>query len=163
MKGLLGGPYDRPRILGSLLFLTALLSAGLIWGEEKKAGAEGPFSAPAKAPSAEVRQPAKAPFDFRRLIGQWKRTDGNYVIEIRSIDANGRMEAVYTNPRPINISLAEAFREADSAKVYIVLWDQGYPGTTYELTYLPKKDALSGACYLLPTGKRLPVVFTRTR
>jgi len=40
--------------------------------------------------------------DFQPLMGLWQRTDGGYVIEIRRIDADGKIAAGYFNPRPIN-------------------------------------------------------------
>ena len=140
-----------------------MTAAGGLGAGEKKAGSGALVTAPGKEPSANADRPAGSGVDFRKLVGQWKRTDRDFRIVIQRIDADGRMDAAYINPRPINISLAEAFQEGDTVKIYIVLWDEGYAGGTYELTYLLKRDALSGTYHPPTTGKRFPVVFTRTR
>ena len=46
--------------------------------------------------------------EFAELIGRWVRTDGGYTIVIKSVDPNGKIDATYANPNPINISKAEA-------------------------------------------------------
>ena len=46
--------------------------------------------------------------DFQPLMGRWQRTDGSYVIEIHSIDTEGKIEAGYFNPNPINVEKAQA-------------------------------------------------------
>ena len=46
-------------------------------------------------------------YDFHKLIGRWLRPDGGYVIDIRKIHADGKMDAGYYNPQPINVSRAE--------------------------------------------------------
>ena len=52
--------------------------------------------------------------DFDKLSGRWLRPDGGYVLEIRSADASGKIDAAYLNPRPISIAKAEATRWIDS-------------------------------------------------
>ena len=150
-------------ILGTLLGAAVLTAAGGIGAGEKKEGSGALGTAPGKEPSANADRPVGSEVDFRKLVGQWKRTDRDFRIVIQRIDADGRMDAAYLNPRPINIALAEAFQEGETVKIYIVLWDEGYAGGTYELTYLLKRDALSGTYYPPTTGKRFPVVFTRAR
>ena len=56
---------------------------------------------------------ARAGFD--RLQGRWQRPDGGYILEIREIDGSGKMVAAYFNPRPINVSRAEASQRAAAA------------------------------------------------
>ena len=48
--------------------------------------------------------------DFAALKGRWFRTDGDYVVEIQNVGADGQMQAAYYNPKPINVSRAEATR-----------------------------------------------------
>ena len=45
------------------------------------------------------------------------------------------MAAAYFNPRPINVSQAEAALDGTTVKVFIELRDVNYPGATYHLTY----------------------------
>ncbi len=66
--------------------------------------------------------------NFGHLAGRWQRTDGGYIIDIRSIDSNGKIEAGYFNPNPINISNAQASEEKGKIKIEVELGDVGYPG-----------------------------------
>ena len=96
---------------------------------------------------------------FQPLIGRWHRPDGGYVIEIRGIDADGKIDAGYFNPRPINVARAEASRDVDGLKVFIELRDVGYPGATYMLTYNPRQNLLAGLYYQPTAGQTFEVVF----
>ena len=100
---------------------------------------------------------------FDSLKGRWLRPDGGYVIDIRDVDASGKMAAGYFNPRPINVSQAEASREGDTTKVFIELRDMNYPGATYNLTYDPKKDQLRGVYYQPALRQSFDVVFIRMK
>jgi hypothetical protein len=51
---------------------------------------------------------------FDKLNGRWLRPDGGYVLDIRSVDASGKIDAVYLNPKPINIAKAEASRDGST-------------------------------------------------
>ncbi len=101
--------------------------------------------------------------DFRPLVGRWQRTDGGYIIEIRSIDTDGKIKAGYFNPRPINVSRAQAAMYKDHIKVEVELRDVGYPGSTYTLVYAPEKDSLLGYYYHAASGQRFDVLFVRMK
>ena len=103
----------------------------------------------------------KAAFDS--LKGRWLRPDGGYVIDIRDVDASGKLAAGYFNPRPINVSQAEASREGDTTKVFIELRDMNYPGATYNLAYDPEKDQLRGIYYQPALGQSFDVFFIRMK
>jgi uncharacterized protein (DUF2147 family) len=100
---------------------------------------------------------------FDVLKGRWLRPDGGYIIQIRNLDASGKMEAGYFNPRPINVSKAEATRDGGKMKVFIELRDTGYPGSTYTLTYDPKEDVLRGVYYQAAMKQSFDVYFTRMK
>ena len=100
---------------------------------------------------------------FDSLKGRWLRPDGGYVIDIRDVDASGKMAAGYFNPRPINVSQAEASREGDTTKVFIELRDVNYPGATYNLTYDPERDQLRGVYYQPALRQSFDVVFIRMK
>ena len=104
---------------------------------------------------------AQAPPDFMVLKGRWDRTDGSYVIEIKSVDAGGRMQAAYYNPNPINVSRAEAARSGTAVTVFIELRAPGYPGSTYTLIHDPKSDELKGIYHHAGLQKNFEVVFVR--
>jgi hypothetical protein len=95
------------------------------------------------------------------LIGRWVRPDGGYVIEIKSIEAEGRMQALYYNPNPINVSRAEATRSGAAVTVFIELRGPGYPGSTYMLIHDPKSDQLKGVYHQAVLQKNFDVVFIR--
>lgn len=99
--------------------------------------------------------------NFHALVGRWLRPDGGYIIEISKIRANGRLDARYLNPRPINVSVAEASHRGDELKLFIELQDVGYPGSTYTLTYDPQRDLLAGTYFQAALQQPFEVVFVR--
>jgi hypothetical protein len=101
--------------------------------------------------------------DFKPLIGRWQRTDGGYVIEIRSIAPDGKMAARYFNPSPIHVSRAEASKDKEHIKVEVELRDVGYPGSNYTLVYVPEKDALLGYYYHAVSRQYFDVLFVRMK
>jgi hypothetical protein len=97
--------------------------------------------------------------DFDRLKGRWLRPDGGYVIEIREIDNRGKMAAAYFNPRPINVSRAEASQKEGIIEIFIELRDTNYPGATYNLTYDPGSDQLRGVYFQPALHQSFDVIF----
>ena len=80
-----------------------------------------------------------------------------------SIDAGGKMTAAYFNPRPINVSQAEAALDGTTAKVFIELRDVNYPGATYHLTYDAEKDQLQGVYFQPALQQKFDVFFVRMK
>jgi len=107
--------------------------------------------------------PDKIDYDFDKLTGRWLRPDGGYIIDIRKIDANGKVDAGYYNPQPINVSRAEVIGVNAEIKLLIELQDVGYPGSTYTLIYNPQKDMMFGLYYQAAMGQNFDVVFVRTK
>ena len=125
-----------PAIFG---LLSLVLAAGLI---EPAAMAHGP--------AAKDISLAQATTEFGVLKGRWVRPDGGYVIFIKNVDPSGEIDAAYLNQNPINVSEAEASRDAGVLRVFLKLSGAGYPGSTYTLTYEPRSDSLKRG--LLPSG-----------
>jgi len=98
-----------------------------------------------------------------RLVGRWVRPDGGYVLEIRSAQAGGRLDAVYLNPRSIKVSRAAWRREEGRVLVFIELRDVNYPGSTYNLRCVPDQDRLVGACYQAVQKQTFDVEFVRQK
>ncbi|RPJ22027.1 MAG: hypothetical protein EHM26_02365 [Desulfobacteraceae bacterium] len=73
------------------------------------------------------------------------------------------MEAGYFNPRPINVSKAQASKEGGKIKVFVELSDVGYPGSTYTLTHDPKEDVLRGVYFQAAMKQNFDVYFTRMK
>jgi len=101
--------------------------------------------------------------DFQPLIGRWQRTDGGYIIDIRSIDTDNKIKAQYFNPSPIHVSRAEASKDKEHIKVEVELRDVGYPGSTYTLVYVSEKDALLGYYYHAVSRQYFDVLFVRMK
>jgi hypothetical protein len=127
-----------------------------------KTGPATPAAAP--KPDATAKQTATASAakpGFEVLKGRWQRPDGGYVVDIRSIDASGKLVASYFNPRPINVSKAEASQDGSALRVFIELRDANYPGSTYTLIYDPQNDQLRGIYYQAVQQQRFEVAFMR--
>jgi hypothetical protein len=106
---------------------------------------------------------APDPTIAEKLVGSWRRTEGNYVIEIKSVDESGVIEAAYYNPQPINVSKAEATQPEEAVQVFIELRDVNYPGSTYRLEYDSEQDQLAGTYFQATHGQEFPVTFIRLR
>ena len=100
---------------------------------------------------------------FGPLKGRWLRPDGGYILDIRNVRADGAIDAVYLNPRPINIGSAKALRDGSTLRLSVELRAPNYPGSTYTLTYDPKRDELSGVYFQAVQGQSFEVVFVRTK
>ena len=99
----------------------------------------------------------------RSLQGRWTRPDGGYVLEIKGVAADGRLDAAYFNPRPIRVAEARAVREGSTIKVTVELRDQNYPGSTYNLRFDPRTDRLDGDYYQAVARQRFPIFFVRMK
>ncbi len=97
------------------------------------------------------------------MIGRWLRPDGGYILEIRDVDAGGKLDAAYLNPQPIHVARAEATRDGSALKVFVELRAPNYPGSTYTLTYDPKRDQLQGVYFQAALRQRFDVVFVRMK
>jgi uncharacterized protein (DUF2147 family) len=136
-----------------MVFVLCALLPAAVW-------AQGPATGAEKGDSATVE---KAKADFGTLKGRWVRTDGGYILSIKDVDPAGKMDAAYYNPRPINVSKAQATKEGVTLKVFVELRDAGYPGSTYTLTYDPKTDRLGGVYYQAAMKQSFDVIFVRTK
>lgn len=93
-----------------------------------------------------------------RVIGRWLRTDGEYFIEITEVHDDGKLDAGYYNPYPINVAEAKVLPEAE---VFMKLEDENYPGSTYTLNYDPENDTLTGIYFHAGLQQEFEVVFYR--
>jgi hypothetical protein len=98
---------------------------------------------------------------FRSLKGRWLRGDGDYLLDVKAINADGKVDVTYLNPNPIHVSEAKAAREDSKVKLFVELRDTGYPGCTYNLTYDSQHDLLVGVYYQAAMQEKYEVVFER--
>jgi hypothetical protein len=96
------------------------------------------------------------------ILGRWLRPDGNYVIQINSIDSENQIDAQYFNPRPIKIAKAELIPD-DNYRIFIEFDDEGYKGSSYDLIYDPAQDALSGKYFQATYGQTYQIAFIRLK
>ncbi len=137
-----------------------VLAAVFMFGRGQRDETISPATGSGSSPAGNV---APAQPDFQRLMGQWQRPDGGYVIDIMKIEANGKMQAGYYNPRPIHVARAEAADEGAAIAVFIELNDVNYPGSTYTLRYDPANDQLHGVYYQAALQESFEVVFVRMK
>ena len=135
-----------------LLFLAAaVLAVAGFWSfSPKRTDAQPPTLSSAGAQTG-----------FQQLKGRWLRADGEYVIDIKGVDDSGRLDALYFNPRSIHVARAEASRQGAAVKVAIELRDEGYPGSTYDLTYDTSSGELRGNYYHAGLKQNFDVVFVK--
>ena len=109
----------------------------------------------AEAPAAQVDG------TFATLPGRWVRPDGGYVINIKGVDASGKLDASYANPNPLPFSRAEATRDGNTIKLFFELRAGGYNGSTYTLTYDPASDTLKGVYFQAIAQQKFDIYFMR--
>ena len=94
----------------------------------------------------------------RQFIGEWMRSDGTYRMVI-SGEADG-LKAQYFNPSPINVESTAVVEVEDGLSLNVVLRDEGYPGSSYTLQYIPQYRVLVGT-YTIPGQAPAEVYFTK--
>lgn len=99
--------------------------------------------------------------DYKVIVGEWIRSDGNYIIRVSEVHTDGSVDAEYFNPNEINVAEANVSLWKRFVKLFIKLQDKGYPGSTYTLYYYEEKDALAGFYYQAVLDQTYEVVFTR--
>ncbi len=97
------------------------------------------------------------------LVGTWERTDYPYMIEVRSFDEDGSLDATYLNPQPINVGTAKWEVYEDKLYMYVEMQDVNYPGSNYTLVYEEQPEKLSGTYFQAVSKESFTVAFTRTK
>jgi ABC-type Fe3+-hydroxamate transport system substrate-binding protein len=115
------------------------------------------------APAVAVQAPAPGPPDKNSLTGDWMRSDAGYRIQLSGLGDGGILSAAYFNPQPIHVGKAKWTLENGLLKVYIELSDENYPGSNYDLIYMPEKDLLVGKYYQAVEGVTYDVLFQRKK
>jgi hypothetical protein len=147
----------------------AIVALGLAALLSRQASAPAPPAPPPTGggvPTPAPQEPAaagEAPAHFRPLLGAWLRPDGGYVLEVRSVAADGRASVAYSNPRPIRVARAEARREGELIGLFVEFDDHNYRGSSYALGYDAASERLQGIYYQATLRQRFEVVFTRRR
>jgi hypothetical protein len=163
---------QRPSRRRSVLVWPVLLLAAVAVGatlacreENRPKGSSEPAQPKTVDAPPATPEPAKTDVksSFATLAGKWLRADGGYVVEVRRIETDGRLDAAYFNPSPIHVAQAKAEKDHGLIHVFLELRDRGYPGCTYNLIYDAGNDCLAGTYFQAAQGERYPVVFARVR
>jgi hypothetical protein len=141
-------PFGRACVAG-LAALIALASCKKADAPATKSEPAAAAPAAAGAPSATTAaapapKPGAVPDAVKKVLGKWLRSDGTYVLELRSADLSGVVDAGYFNPKSIHVSRAIWMQGPAGLQVMVELNDVGYPGATYVLSYDAAGDRLVG-------------------
>jgi hypothetical protein len=121
----------------------------------------GTAVAQSAAPAATGKASPSATVGFDTLKGTWVRPDGGYRIVIGSVGADGRIGATYYNPSQLPFAKAQASMNGAQLRASFELRAGGYDGSTYDLTYDPASDRLSGVYFQAVIKQKFDVVFAR--
>jgi len=144
--------------IGRTLRAGAALALGLALASALTSAVRAQGGSPVEKEAAPA--PAVA-FGPAALKGNWVRPDGGYRIEIKSITADGQIEAMYFNPNPLPFAKASVRQDDKTLRVFLELRAGGYNGSTYELTYDAASDRLNGIYYQAVMKQKFDVVFMR--
>lgn len=103
---------------------------------------------------------ASSTTDSMALQGRWIRTDGPYVLEFTQAQ-DGSLQALYFNPRPINVGKTESMEQNGTLQILVELQDVNYSGSTYVLVYDRPQEMLKGVYFLPATKQKYNVTFVR--
>ena len=135
-------------------FAALVLAACQPGGESARGSSSAARSGTQAAPP--VAEPA-------RLLGQWMRTDSEYVIAIEEASADGKLAARYLNPQPIHVSKAQWLKSGPRLQLMVEMQDRGYPGSNYELDYDAAHDTLFGTYHHLGINQDFQVSLYRMK
>jgi len=131
------------------IVLCAFLTVNPAWAQQPAATSPAP------------PLPVESAFD--RLPGRWVRQQGGYVITIRAVEADGKLDASYANPRPLPFHVAVASRDGNAIRLLFELRAGGYNGSTYTLSYDAANDRLTGVYDQVVVKQKFEVVFVRDK
>ena len=157
-------PTPSRGVVVAAALVASLSVTGVWWGLTRPSSGPAPSAVATPAehgPAGTAPTPtSSAP---EAVKGRWQRADGGYVLEIRSVSADGALDALYFNPAPVNVFQARVTSTAGLLRVFVELRDANYPGSTYTLSYDSSNDLLSGEYFQAVQQQRFDVVFARQR
>ncbi|WOO39596.1 hypothetical protein [Rubellicoccus peritrichatus] len=95
--------------------------------------------------------------------GKWKRTDGDYTLEVGEIKDDNTAQVKYFNPNPINVESTRFVKKDGKWVMTVILRDKGYDGSKYLLFYDSNGPALKGRYTVGTTGQKYDVTFKRLK
>jgi len=99
-KGNANSPAARRFPTPMAMAVVVVLAAGGFWWRKHRQTDVAPVAAPASQ-TTNTSVSSEAQSSFEKLKGRWLRAEGSYIVEVRSVEASGKMNAAYFNPRSI--------------------------------------------------------------
>ena len=78
-----------------------------------------PLAAQAQPSASSTSPDVSSPASFGVLPGRWVRKDGGYMITIKAVDPDGRLDASYANPGVLPFHTAMTTSEAGSSSYFL--------------------------------------------
>jgi hypothetical protein len=150
-------------LTATIVLVVGIVAAVVLLRGGELVGMGSPLPSPAVPGAHPAVTAIAANSGFQALHGRWLRPDGGDILDIRDVEANGTIDAVYLNPRPLTVASAEATRDGSTMQVFVELRAPGYPGSTYTLTYEPTRDQLVGVYFQAALQQRFDVVFVKMK
>jgi hypothetical protein len=97
------------------------------------------------------------------LQGRWVRPDGGYLILIKGVDSDGKLDATYFNPNLLPFAKATATLKENTVRVFLELRAGGYAESTYTLAYDPTSDRLAGEYFQAVAQQKFNIYFVRAK
>lgn len=94
--------------------------------------------------------------------GEWLRQDGTYKLHVEPKKGGG-VKVGYFNPKSINVESAEFIEREGMLSLVVVLRDEGYPGSTYQLMFDPSYRVLAGNYRMPGQGQQHQVYFQKVK
>jgi hypothetical protein len=94
--------------------------------------------------------------------GVWLRADGTYRLEIKDAEIEDATVVKYFNPGVINVESAVMSGEDGAPSLTVILRDEGYPGSTYQLSYFSQRGVLIGT-YTRPGSAPQETMFLKKK
>lgn len=130
------------RYLSAFFFLSSAFLYGQAASPDGEVLPMGPFQLPLRS----------------HFEGNWVRSDGVYVLNVEV--EKEEVAVSYHNPKPIHVEWTQLANKEGAPVLEVMLLDEGYPGSTYTLKYIPQYDVLAGT-YQIPRQEPSEVYFKR--
>jgi paraquat-inducible protein A len=103
-------------------------------------------------PAAKTATSAAQP-EFKVIIGEWVRYDGDYTIRVRDVKSDGSADVGYFNPGEINVAERSVSLQKGLVKLFVKLQDRGYPGSTAVWERIKIQESTRG----IPVARANPI------
>jgi predicted small lipoprotein YifL len=99
--------------------------------------------------------------EFNALVGRWHRPDVGYMLQIRSVAADGTLDVIYSAPRLVQVGKAVATQSGGKVQVVMELADPALAGCKYTLTLDPQGGRLNGLYHQAALNENYDIFFVR--